>query len=340
MSAPAKLAPQPISPLAAQIAMRARTQQQSSQPSPAQSRPPVSLVQMRPAATPEILPPSQPVIDQDDIAQWDQGLRRAVDGHRSTLVEIAYYGSRIRSANGWEKLGFADENEYRENIGLGESTWKEYLKLGDRLSHLGLSDMMRLTFKSARLLTKVDPKIWPEYAWTEEAALLPAREFAMLVDQRNREAGSSIKQESKGKITLDMPLTKVAGVERRIDTLKRRQKLQTTTATIEYALAAAERERSVNHVMEAIRSDMKQLNRLWEPGTPWAESLKESEEERDVRLTKGARPASLSDAAQLSQRLTRSILKSMREIHEVLPEASQSSAPADPGHSDGVQAAR
>lgn len=337
MSVQPKPVTQQLSPLAAQIAARARQQSQHSEHAQP-PRPPVSLVQMRPVPVAEVLSPSTPIFHQDDIESWNLQLRQAVDGHRNTLVEIAYYGAKIRAANGWEKLGFVDEDGYREDVGLGEKTWKEYLKLGERLSHLSLEQMSRLTFKAARLLTRVDGQIWSEFAWAEEAALLPAREFAMLVDQRNREVNPAIKIEARGRLSVEVGLSQLEPMERKIESLKKQCRLQSTAAAVNYALEAAERQSSLIQRVANLESSINELARLWQTSAPWSTELSEPDSERDARLKAGA-PTGLSDAAVLSQRITRRILRSLKEFHEVLPETSQS-ATSKSHKPDSTSAAR
>jgi hypothetical protein len=285
---------------------------------------------MKPLATPEVLPPSTPLVHQDDIKEWDRSLRGAVDGHRSTLVEIAYYGAKLRSANGWSKLGFADEDDYRQDVGMGEKTWKDYLKLGERLSHLSLEEMSRLTFNAARLLTKVDSRIWQEYSWAEEAALLAPREFAMLVDQRNRQANPSAALETSTSLNIRIGISQLEPMEQRIQTIRKQRKLQSAAAVVDYALQAAERQSTVVQKISNLESTFSELAKVWQPDAPWSTQLSEPDSEREARLKAGAL-AGLNDAAVLSQRLTRKILRSLKELHEVLPEASDDKVePANP----------
>ena len=131
MSAQNKPAQIQLSPLAAQIAARAK--------------PPVSLVQMRPALQPETIQPAS--IPQNEIAEWYDGLSQAVSAHRNSLVEIAYYGYRIRQSGQWEAIGFEGEDHCRQHLGISEKTWNQYLGLGERLIHLSLKEMQLLTLE-------------------------------------------------------------------------------------------------------------------------------------------------------------------------------------------------
>lgn len=284
-----------------------------------QLRKPASLVQMAGPVAPTAPAPLNP-----ELAAWDRAIRNSVSGYRNALVEVAYYGRRIMDTpGGWHELGYDSEDAYRDSLGLTRRTWKKYLLLGARLSHLTLAEMKSLTVQSADLLTSVHPQIWEEFAWVEEAHLLPAKEFGMLIEQRNSELGHQVIIDPKVKFTVEITKSQLAQTERRIATLRKQHRLQSAAATLNYALDAAEREKAIASKVSGLESTVAELARLWQ-----STQLVESAEEKEIRLDEGA--ISLTDAGILSRKLTRQIMRSLETLHALYPEAITASRAGSP----------
>ena len=329
--------------LAARVAAQAR-QQQSQQPAanPAlPARPAASLTPIRPIRPPQAAqqpsPMQQPSLmhapvtlsSRDPAAltasELDTRLRGAVTtAHRSTC-ELIYYGYRLKLATDWRELGFATEEAYVESLGIGWMMWDRWIRIGERLAHLTLTEMTSISQRALGLLASVQPDLWPEYAWLEEAKVLPAREFEMLVKQRNHEhqpAGSrGLLSEPRADIKVAIPISQQAVLQRRLDQLRRRERLATTGEALVYALAATDRAGQLEDSLAAIQPSLAELARLWKPAEEWSAGLQESVAEKAARLEQGL--PSLSDVAQRTQQLTRTILRELRSLDLEQPEQAQ-----------------
>jgi hypothetical protein len=339
----AAIKPSPLgNVLAARVAAQARTQAQTGAQlgQPAQSaqpllpRPPVSLTLIRPSLVPA-QPQLTPVVPtlltttllapgQLATAELDQQFRGAVRQVRNSLAAAAYYGYRLLAADDWPSLGYDSAEHYYTEQGLSEALWKRYTTIGERLQHISLSDMQSLRISSADALSKVHPDLWPEYAWVEEAKLLPTREFEILVSQRNREHQPTASQLAEPRITMSVsvPVSQQSLLERRLQSLRRRAKLATTGDTLIFALEAADRAGLLEEVLGSVQQAVAELGRLWKPESPWSAGLQESAAEQADRLEHGEAggAASLIDAAARSQQLTRAILRALRDL-DLQPQA-------------------
>lgn len=324
--------------LAAQVAAQAARQTQTAQrpaqrPASLQSqpRPPATLLPMRPAVAQAPSPIRQPAPSvvlppgQFSTPELDQQFRGAVKAVRNSLAAVAYYGYRLLIADDWPSLGYDSAEHYCEEQGLSEGIWRRYTLLGERLQHLTLADMQQLRVASADALAKVHPDLWPEYAWVEEAKLLPVREFEMLVRQRNLAHQPSQLAEPRIMVSVSVPLSQQSQIERRMTSLRRRAKLATSGDTLLFALEAAERASLLEDVLGAVQLSVAELGRLWKPDEPWAVGLAESAAEKTARLDHGE-TSSLVDAGARSQQITRAILRALKDL-DLQPEEGASDAP-------------
>lgn len=289
-----------------------------------QQRPAVSLVEMKPSAPAPASPQvTAPAATGTGIVETYAQFKSAIERHRFSTIQMAYYGRRLKAAEDWESIGFRDEEHFRNHHGLSEQRWRDCLMLGERLMGLTLEQACDLTVDAARYLTKIHPRIWDEYSWLDEARLLPSREFGMLVEQRNHESSPARMVEPKANVMVQVPVSQRTAIERRLGNIRKYHKLQSAGAALEYSLRAAERERQVTSRLAGLEEEVAKLSRIWNPEGPWSVSLTESTDELEKRLAEG-QSGSLSEAAALSQRLMSRILKSLEAVHEVLPETSQS----------------
>lgn len=109
-------------------------------------------------------------------------------------MRLAYYSWRLRYAlaDDWSPLGVKSEDEYRKSLGLAPSTFYKLLNIGAALYTIKLADMERIPVGNAELLMKVEPALWHDFPWVQEAQTLSADEFAAKIVQRNRQAGSDV----------------------------------------------------------------------------------------------------------------------------------------------------
>lgn len=136
------------------------------------------------AAAPEILAPA------GEAYGCDLNLRRAAKALKTSLMEIAYYGWRLKRTEGWLELGYEDETAYRHSLDIPKSTYFKFIRIGEALQQLSLDDMKALSTGNAELLLQVPPELWHDFPWVMEAKKLPTPEFAMRITTRSEQSGS------------------------------------------------------------------------------------------------------------------------------------------------------
>lgn len=285
----------------------------------AAARPPVSLTPIRtageiaqpqvtlPSPTPVTPSSSPPPITLPEISQRFHALTLA---DRRIAGEMAYWAFRLWQANDWERVGARDEEEFTEKQGLPWKTWSELVSLGNRLQHLSLPEMQSLTRAAMTALTRVHSSIWNEYAWVEEAKLVPPREFTMLVVQRNREAGVGLAApaEPRTELALRVPLSQRPVLERRLETLRRQHHLSSPADALIYALESVDRAGELEDVLGEVRREMEELQQTYQA------AAMESPVERDIRAEDGgATRQSLSVTAVRAQKLAGKILRTIKQ---------------------------
>lgn len=269
-------------------------------------------VELQPATElrlPQIVPPPASAAT---IAELDQRFRAATMRARAAIWEMVFYGHKLEQAESWVALGFESGSTYAEAQGISATTWNNYMVLGDRLRRLSLAEMQGLKLGTMTELAKVHPNIWNEYAWVEEAKALPARDFAAIVSQRNREYSPKPLAEPRADVRVSMPLTQQVAVARRLDQIRRKQQLATTGDALIVAVAAVDRAALLEDTLSEVKQKIAELERLWRPDQPGLAGLIESDTEKAARIERGE-PA-LTDAAARTQQLTRMLLKDLRDV--------------------------
>jgi hypothetical protein len=139
--------------------------------------------------------PSQVIAPQSlDIRVLDFELRKAARDYRQATMRLVYYVWRLRYAlmDDWSTLGVKDERAYRESLGIPESSWFKYIRIGQVLHQLKLEDLEKMTPANADLLTRVDPSLMQDFDWVCEAQTLSSAQFSVLIVHRHRRIGSSV----------------------------------------------------------------------------------------------------------------------------------------------------
>lgn len=141
-----------------------------------------------PNQSPEVIAPQQSL----DVPVLDYELRAAAKMYRQATMRIAYFAVRLRYAlmDDWGPVKVADEEAYRKSLGIGYSTWMRCMKIGHALFHIRLADMEKIAVGNAELLLKVEPALWHDFPWVQEAQKLPADALAQLIVQRHKQVGS------------------------------------------------------------------------------------------------------------------------------------------------------
>lgn len=236
-----------MNPMQAVLASRVAQQQQRAGGA-------IAVVQ---AAKPQVTPAVQP--SQHSAQDCFQHLQRSTTECRNAMMEIAYYGYRLRLANSWEEIGFADEQTCHDYLGIPAATWDKYISIGERLANLSLADLRSLSLVAAQWLTRVNPKLWDEFDWVAEARLLSSTDFAALVAQRNNDrrllsAKSAVAQPNEGQVEFKFPIppSHLRPFKQRLEKIRQGYDVRSVAEALELALAAAEHELAREATEESI----------------------------------------------------------------------------------------
>ena len=102
-----------------------------------------------------------------------------------------FYGWKLRLAERWEELGFANEDAYRMELDVPQSTWFKYVGLGFELRNLSLDDLKQIRITNLELMTQIGPELWRDFPWVDEAKQLKPAEFAELMVERRQTRGDN-----------------------------------------------------------------------------------------------------------------------------------------------------
>lgn len=167
--------------------------------------------------------------------RYDRVLRQAATELKKSFVTIAYYGARVRVEQAYLTLGFESEDKYRASLDIPRSSWYKWVRIGEALFDLSLSDLMELSTGNAELLTQVDPILRESYPWVEDAKNLSNNAFAALVTQRNRQSGGG--KEAYAYYRCRVPYSVKQFLEESVDTFRLKHGLSSAAQALEFLIA-------------------------------------------------------------------------------------------------------
>jgi hypothetical protein len=229
---------------------------------------------------------------------------------------MVFVSFRLYEASDWEALKVTDAEAYADSVGISYPYFRRLATLGERLQFLTVAEIQNLSIRSMSDLTKVHPSIWNEYPWVEEAKALTAREFSTLVMQRNELAGVSL-CEPRTQLTLRVPLSQHPVMERRLETIRRQEKLGSVAEALNFALESVDEKYLLADTLSEVQRQMQELSRI-------QESFKELSSEKTDRLEHGEDAGQIKARARAAK-LTASIL---RTINDAVSEEEISSTDA------------
>lgn len=188
-----------------------------------------------PPPNPEVLAP-----ESDSIALLDQELRTAATAYRKSLARLAYYGFRMRLAEGWTAFGFepgsAGENAYREQVlEVPRSSYFRAVKIGQALHQLSLEELEAIRPTNLDLLMQVSPSLWHEFRWVNEARVMKPKRFAELVAERNQSAGDD--REPMSTYSVKVPFLAKQALEAMVESFRKRHELDSAGRAVELMVA-------------------------------------------------------------------------------------------------------
>lgn len=178
----------------------------------------------------EVLPPG--IISPHEC---DQRLRSAAKTLKNSLMEIAYYGWRMRLGDHWAEFGCDSEDQYRESIDIPRSTWYKFLRIGQVLHEIPYRDLQQIPTTNAELLMQVSPELWQDYPWVQEAKRLKPSDFALQITQRNRSVGND--RQPMTYFRVKVPYTLKEFLETTIEVFRQRNGLSTIGQALEFLIA-------------------------------------------------------------------------------------------------------
>lgn len=157
---------------------------------------------------------------------------------RLSLARIAFYGWKMRLAEGWTTFGFEEgprgEDAYRESLGIPRSTYFKHVRIGQALHQLSLADLERIPVSNAELLIQVNPAIVHDHPWVAEAKTLKPKALAELVASRNKTVGG---KEPLSTIALKVPFLAKRAIEDMLDSFQQRHELSSKGQALELMIA-------------------------------------------------------------------------------------------------------
>ncbi len=90
---------------------------------------------------------------------------------------LGWQGSFIKRKNGWQRLGYEDEKDFRSRKGIGRSTWYKMVGLAERFPGLTKEQFMSMTIENAEQLSVAPLEARQNPDLLQAAATMTAREF-------------------------------------------------------------------------------------------------------------------------------------------------------------------
>ena len=144
----------------------------------------------------------------------------------------------------------------------------------------------------------------------KEAKALRSKEFVLLVLKRNTQVGRTL-SEPRCALTVRVPLSQHPVIERRLEALRRQERLSSSAEALAFALESVDRAGLMADTITEIQGQIAELKHLYDPA-----NLEESDAEREARLADGK---SLTASAIRAQILLRKIDRMIEGIADALP---------------------
>lgn len=171
----------------------------------------------------------------EEASECELNLRRAAHGLKNSFMSIAYYGFRVRMGEYFRDYGFESEDQFRESLDIPRSTWYKAIRVGEALNQLSLEDLQQISTGNADLLIQIQPQLWQDFPWIDEAKRLKPAEFAVKVADRHRQAGDT--REPMTYYRCKVPFLAKAAIEEMVESFRERNSLASTGQALEFLMA-------------------------------------------------------------------------------------------------------
>jgi hypothetical protein len=191
-------------------------------------------------ANPSHIPQPEYLAPQEiDVEEYNCEIHAAAKSLRVSSMRIAFYGFRMKMADGWTAWGFESgprgEEAYIESVGIPRSTWFRLVRVGQAMHQLPLAELEKISVTNAEILLSVSPTILYDHNWVFEAKTLPSTKLAALVAERNKVAGDD--REPLTILHFKVPVLAKQSIDEMLDVFKDKNMLSSRGQAIEFMVA-------------------------------------------------------------------------------------------------------
>lgn len=144
---------------------------------------------------------------------YDAIKEASVAGSRSSML-IGYHAYRLKVEGLFGTLGFATEDEAREEAEVGESTWYANIRLAEQFKDLSEKKFVAMKQANAKALADMPDSAKYDPQWVKDASHQKTKLFAARVDEAmNGKARASDGKERSTSMKIDMPASRKTVIE-------------------------------------------------------------------------------------------------------------------------------
>lgn len=134
-------------------------------------------------------------------------------GSRSSML-IGYHAYRLKVEGLFGTLGFATEDEAREDAEVGESTWYANIRLAEQFKDLSEKKFVAMKQANAKALADLPDSKRYDPQWVKDASHKKVKDFEAMVDEvMNGKAKASDSKERSTSMKMDMPASRKLVIE-------------------------------------------------------------------------------------------------------------------------------
>jgi hypothetical protein len=127
---------------------------------------------------------------------------------RSSL-QIGYAAYRLKDENLFGILGYATEDEARDDAGVGSSTWYSVIRIAEQFKNLSEELFVGMKLANAKELADLPESKRLDVDWIEKATTMKIKAFARLVaEEMEGKARPSEGKERSVKLVVNMPTSR------------------------------------------------------------------------------------------------------------------------------------
>jgi hypothetical protein len=124
----------------------------------------------------------------DEGLEAHQALMHSGVSHDKRSMEIGWYGRVVKNRNEFHRHGCKDENEYRQMVRVGRTTWYRMIRIAGALSQLKKEEFLSMTAENADQLSRLSEEDRYEPEILEAARTKTETELARYLLERQAKA--------------------------------------------------------------------------------------------------------------------------------------------------------